>query len=119
MVRMSLDKWLVMGDGGKFFGTKKARLRCLCRHRTSSKKRRSSPAGNKLAKKGHMIAEADARSTTGTRGELCTSGGVVMVVRGTVWYPVWWVDRLPFRGVHLALRRLDYVTRSTYGSGLD
>ena len=51
------------------------------RHEKSSKRRRSSPAGDKLAKKGYIIAEADARSTTGARGELCTSGGVVMVVR--------------------------------------
>ena len=28
-------------------------------------------------------------------------------------------DSLPFRGVLLELRRLDYLTRSTYGSGHD
>ena len=84
------------GPEGKVFGTKKARLRCLFRHRKSSKRRRSSPAGDKLAKKGYIIAEADARSTTGARGEVvhfrrCGDGCQR--------------DSLPFRGVLLALRR--------------
>ena len=37
--------------------------------------------GNKLAEKEYIIAKADARSTKGPRGELCTSRGAVVVVR--------------------------------------
>ena len=64
--------------GGEFFGTEKAILRCRCRHRTSSKRRRSSPAGDKLSKKRYIIAEPDARSAKGPKCEL---GVVVREIR--------------------------------------